>query len=47
MTDGDWPLRRAAFEAWLAPDNFNPAGRQRESLSDLRAQVERKGSKSV
>jgi RimJ/RimL family protein N-acetyltransferase len=43
MTDGDWPLRRAAFEAWLAPDNFNPAGRQRQSLFEIRAQVEGKG----
>jgi RimJ/RimL family protein N-acetyltransferase len=40
MTDGDWPLRRAAFEAWLAPGNFNPAGRQRQSLGALRAQLE-------
>ncbi|HEV2035514.1 MAG TPA: GNAT family protein [Candidatus Dormibacteraeota bacterium] len=44
MTDGDWPLRRAAFEAWLAPDNFNSAGRQRESLSALRAQLEGDGA---
>jgi RimJ/RimL family protein N-acetyltransferase len=40
MTDGDWPLRRAAFEAWLAADNFDPSGRQRESLSALRARIE-------
>ena len=40
MTDGDWPLRRAAFEAWLAADNFNPAGHQRQSLSTLRVQIE-------
>ncbi|HEV2035631.1 MAG TPA: GNAT family protein [Candidatus Dormibacteraeota bacterium] len=44
MTDGDWPLRRAAFEAWLAPDNFNSAGRQLESLSALRAQLEGDGA---
>src|SRR5260370_21175695 len=43
MTDGDWPLRRAAFEAWLAPDNFNEAGRQRQSLAALRAQIEGDG----
>ncbi len=41
MTDGDWPLRRAAFEAWLSPGNFDPSGRQRESLSALRALIER------
>jgi RimJ/RimL family protein N-acetyltransferase len=40
MTDGDWPLRRAAFEAWLAPDNFDQGGRQRRSLAALRAQLE-------
>jgi RimJ/RimL family protein N-acetyltransferase len=47
ITDGDWPPRRAAFEAWLAPDNFNPAGRQRESLSALRAQIEEEGSPAL
>jgi RimJ/RimL family protein N-acetyltransferase len=36
MTDGDWPLRRAAFEAWLSPENFTLAGRQRRSLSEIR-----------
>ncbi len=28
MLDGDWPARRAAFEAWLAPDNFDRHGGQ-------------------
>ena len=37
MTDAEWPLRRAAFEAWLAPDNFDEEGRQRKSLAALRA----------
>jgi RimJ/RimL family protein N-acetyltransferase len=41
MTDGEWPIRRLAFEAWLEPDNFDDSGRQRESLSALRAQIER------
>jgi len=35
MTDGEWPLRRAAFEAWLAPENFDGSGRQNRTLSDL------------
>jgi RimJ/RimL family protein N-acetyltransferase len=39
MTDGDWPLRRAAFEAWLASENFDTAGYQKQSLSDLRAEI--------
>jgi RimJ/RimL family protein N-acetyltransferase len=36
MTDGDWPVRRAAFEAWLSPDNFNGDGGQRRSLAEIR-----------
>jgi RimJ/RimL family protein N-acetyltransferase len=35
ITDGDWPAVRAGFEAWLAPDNFDEAGRQRRSLFEL------------
>ena len=33
MTDADWPLIKAAFEAWLAPGNFDAAGRQRAALA--------------
>jgi RimJ/RimL family protein N-acetyltransferase len=36
MLDHQWPLRKLAFERWLAPDNFDADGRQRASLSDLR-----------
>lgn len=36
ITDVEWPSRRAAFEAWLSPDNFDEDGRQRHSLADLR-----------
>jgi RimJ/RimL family protein N-acetyltransferase len=32
ITDREWPARRAAFEAWLAPDNFTQTGDQRRSL---------------
>jgi len=35
MIDTDWPARKAAFERWLAPDNFDAAGRQRTSLREL------------
>ena len=28
MLDDDWPAIRAAFEAWLAPENFDAAGNQ-------------------
>lgn len=33
--DGEWPRLSAAFARWLAPENFDAAGRQRESLSRL------------
>ena len=33
MTDADWPDRKAAFERWLAPDNFEADGGQKTSLS--------------
>ncbi|MEZ5727761.1 MAG: GNAT family protein [Burkholderiaceae bacterium] len=32
IIDGDWPARRDAFEAWLAPENFDADGRQRKAL---------------
>jgi RimJ/RimL family protein N-acetyltransferase len=35
MIDTEWPARKAAFECWLAPDNFDAAGRQRTSLREL------------
>jgi RimJ/RimL family protein N-acetyltransferase len=35
MTDADWPARRAAFERWLDPANFDGDGRQRTSLREL------------
>ncbi|MEI2736574.1 MAG: GNAT family protein [Rhodoblastus sp.] len=35
MLDGDWPTRRAAFETWLAPGNFDAHGQQRTSLGEL------------
>lgn len=35
MTDQDWPGVKAAFEAWLAPGNFDATGVQRTSLAAL------------
>ena len=32
MLDRDWPGIRAAYERWLAPSNFDAAGRQRDAL---------------
>ena len=37
MLDGEWPVRRAAFEAWLAPSNFDASGHQLRSLEAVRA----------
>jgi RimJ/RimL family protein N-acetyltransferase len=36
LLDGEWPRAAAAYRAWLAPENFDCAGRQRQSLADLR-----------
>jgi RimJ/RimL family protein N-acetyltransferase len=38
ILDGEWPAVRAAFEAWLAPANFDADGRQRRSLASVRGQ---------
>ena len=37
--DGEWPALRAAFEQWLAPENFDADGRQHQSLSTLTAPI--------
>ncbi|OLP57382.1 GNAT family N-acetyltransferase [Rhizobium rhizosphaerae] len=39
MIDGEWPLIKAAFEAWLAPENFDAEGRQIRRLEEIRAQL--------
>jgi RimJ/RimL family protein N-acetyltransferase len=39
MLDSEWPARKAAFERWLAPVNFDAEGRQRESLSRPKGQT--------
>jgi RimJ/RimL family protein N-acetyltransferase len=33
MLDSEWPARKAAFERWLDPANFDAAGRQIERLA--------------
>jgi RimJ/RimL family protein N-acetyltransferase len=35
MLDGEWPLRKANFERWLAPENFTADGKQTVSLREL------------
>jgi RimJ/RimL family protein N-acetyltransferase len=37
IIDGEWPARKAAFERWLAPANFDKDGRQMQSLAALNA----------
>jgi RimJ/RimL family protein N-acetyltransferase len=32
MLETEWPGRKAAFERWLAPENFEPGGTQRSKL---------------
>ena len=33
IIDSEWPRLKAGYEAWLRPDNFDAAGRQRKKLS--------------
>lgn len=37
IIDSEWPARKAAFERWLAPENFDAQSRQKVSLSALNA----------
>jgi RimJ/RimL family protein N-acetyltransferase len=38
MIDSEWPGRKANFERWLAPENFDSEGRQKVSLAALNEQ---------
>ena len=35
IIDREWPARKAAFERWLSPDNFDPQGLQKVRLSNF------------
>ncbi len=35
IIDAEWPALKEAFDAWLAPSNFDADGQQRERLGDL------------
>lgn len=37
IIDGEWQALKTAFEAWLEPSNFEPDGRQKRRLEDIRA----------
>jgi RimJ/RimL family protein N-acetyltransferase len=36
LLDGEWPVARDAFRAWLSPENFDEDGTQRRGLAELR-----------
>jgi RimJ/RimL family protein N-acetyltransferase len=36
ITIEEWPAIKVAFEAWLAPENFDDTGQQRKRLEDFR-----------
>jgi RimJ/RimL family protein N-acetyltransferase len=36
MVEDEWPARKAAFERWLAPENFTADGTQKAKLGELR-----------
>jgi len=36
IIDSDWPDRRDAFQTWLATDNFDAHGQQKQPLASLR-----------
>lgn len=36
IIDGEWPTLRKAFEAWLAPENFDGQGQQLKRLVEMR-----------
>ena len=37
MIDKDWDKLKPAYQAWLAPENFNANGAQKRRLEDIRA----------
>lgn len=39
IIDREWPTLREALEIWLDASNFDPAGRQRRRLAELRGRV--------
>ncbi len=39
IIDSEWPVLKAAFESWLAPENFDNKGQQKTRLSELTSGV--------
>jgi RimJ/RimL family protein N-acetyltransferase len=46
IINSEWPVIRTTFETWLAPENFDAEGRQRQSLAAIRAAVASSGQTS-
>jgi RimJ/RimL family protein N-acetyltransferase len=42
MLDSEWPAVRAAYERWLAPENFDTAGGQKARLAAMQKKRETK-----
>ncbi len=40
LLDHEWPQAKAAFDLWLAPENFDADGRQHRSLAAIRDTLE-------
>lgn len=36
VIEDEWPLNKAAFEAWLSPENFDAEGKQKRALNPIR-----------
>ena len=36
ILDGEWPKVKEAFERWLAPENFDTTGTQKQGLETIR-----------
>lgn len=41
IIDTDWPLIKKGFESWLAPDNFDETGQQKQKLANIRTLLSR------
>jgi hypothetical protein len=39
MLDKEWPICKAAFEAWLHPENFDAKGQQKRKLAAIRSDL--------
>ena len=47
IVDEDWPAIRSAFQAWLAPENFDSQGIQVRSLGDAIAEARGRADRPI